>query len=86
MLGRVKLDNTRLTCDQGNFNHITARSRNRIQFTEVSDACDTTVPPTPHRIKLTFVFNAYQEDCKARAVGHLLRLPLPQEKRVLTGF
>ena len=29
MLGRVKLDNTPLTCDQDNFNQITARSRNR---------------------------------------------------------
>ena len=35
MLGRVKLDNTLLTCDQGNFNQITARSRNRALVTVV---------------------------------------------------
>ena len=43
--GRVKLDNTLLTCDQGNFNQITARSRNRTLVTVVRDMCTTTVPP-----------------------------------------
>ena len=32
-LGKVKLDNTLFTCDQGNFNQITARSRNRTLVT-----------------------------------------------------
>ena len=46
MLGRVKLDNTLLTCDQGNFNRITARSRNWTLVTTVRDTCTTTVPLT----------------------------------------
>ena len=37
MLGRDKLDSTLLTCDQGNFNQITARSRNRTLVTVVRD-------------------------------------------------
>ena len=48
MLGRVKLDNTLLTCDQGNFNQITARSRALTQVTVVRDTCTTTVPAAPH--------------------------------------
>ena len=47
MLGRVKLNNTLLTCDQGNFNQITARGRNRTLVTVVRDTCTTTVPPAP---------------------------------------
>ena len=47
MLGRVKLDNTLLTCDQGNFNQITARGRNRTLVTVVRDTSTTTVPPAP---------------------------------------
>ena len=43
MLGRVKLDNTLLTCDHGNFNQITARSRNRTLVTVVRDTCTTIV-------------------------------------------
>ena len=50
MLGGDKLDNTLLTCDQGNFNQITARNRNRTLITVVRDMCTTTVPPTPHGI------------------------------------
>ena len=46
-LGRVKLDNTLLTCDRGNFNQITARSRNQTLVTVVRDTCITTVPPAP---------------------------------------
>ena len=45
MLGRVKLDITLLTCDQGNFNQISARSRNRTLVTVVRGTCTTTVPP-----------------------------------------
>ena len=45
MLGRVKVNNTLPTCDQGNFNQITARSRNRTQVTVVRDTCTTTVSP-----------------------------------------
>ena len=47
MLGRVKLDNILFTRDQGNFNRITVRSRNRTLVTVVRDTCTTTVPPTP---------------------------------------
>ena len=49
MLGRVKLDNTLLTCDKGNFNHIPAQSRNRTLVTAVRDTCTCTpsVPPAP---------------------------------------
>ena len=47
MLGRVKLDNTLLTCDKGNFNQITARSRNRTLITMVRGTCTTTLPPAP---------------------------------------
>ena len=45
--GGVKLDNTLPTCDQGNFNQITTRSRNRTLVTVVRDTCTTTVTPTP---------------------------------------
>ena len=45
MHGRVKLGNTLLTCDQGNFNQITARSWNQTLVTVVRDTCTTTVPP-----------------------------------------
>ena len=38
MLGKVKLDNTLLTCDKGNFNQITARSRNIILVAEMRDS------------------------------------------------
>ena len=47
MLGRVKLDDTLLTCDQGNFNQITARSRNGILVTlvrHVHHHCGTSTP------------------------------------------
>ena len=47
MLGRVTLDNTLLTCDKGNFNQITAGSRNRILVTVVRDTCTTTLPQAP---------------------------------------
>ena len=47
MLGRVKLDNTLLTFDHGNFNQITAWSRNQTLVIVVRDTCSTTVPPVP---------------------------------------
>ena len=47
MLGRVKLDNTLLTRDQGNFNQITARIRNRTLVTVVRDTCTTAVSLAP---------------------------------------
>ena len=50
MLGRFKLDNALLTCDQGNFNLITARSRNRTLVTVVRGTCTTTVPPATHKL------------------------------------
>ena len=50
MLGRDKLDNTLLTCDQGNFNQITARSRNQTLVTVVRDMCPTSVPPAPRLV------------------------------------
>ena len=43
-LSRVKLDNTLLTYDQGSFNQITIRSRNRTLVTVVTNTCTTTVP------------------------------------------
>ena len=49
MLGRVKLDNTLLTSDQGNFSQITARSRNRTLVTVARDTCAATVPPATPR-------------------------------------
>ena len=55
MFGRVKLDNTLLTCDQGNFNQITPRSRNRILVTVVRDTCTTTVSPAPQLLSATFL-------------------------------
>ena len=45
MFGRVKLDNTLLTCDQGNFNQITARSQNQTQLT----GYETRTLPMCHR-------------------------------------
>ena len=50
MLGRVKLDNTLLTCDQANFYQINARNRNWTLVTVMRDTCTTTVPPAP-RVK-----------------------------------
>ena len=47
ILGKVKLDNTLLTCDQGNFNQITAQSQNRTLVTVMRETCTTTVPPAP---------------------------------------
>ena len=47
ILGRVKLDNTLLTCGQSNFNQVTAWSRNRTLVTVVGDTCATTEPPAP---------------------------------------
>ena len=47
MLGRVKLDNTLLTCDQGNFDLTTAQSQKRSLVTDVKDMHPTTVPPRP---------------------------------------
>ena len=52
MVGRVKLNNTLLTCDQGNFNQRTARSRNQILVTVVRDTCTTNVLPAPPQVKL----------------------------------
>ena len=49
MLRRDKLENTLLPCEQGNFDKITARSRNRTLVTVVRDTCTTTVPPAPHK-------------------------------------
>ena len=47
MLGRVKLDNTLLECDQGNFSQITAQSWDQTLVTVVRNTCTTTVPPAP---------------------------------------
>ena len=41
----AKLDNTLLTCDQVNFNEITARSRNQTLVWVARDKCTTTVSP-----------------------------------------
>ena len=47
MFVSVKLDNTLLTCDQGNFNQGTAQSQNLTLVTVVRHTCSTTVPPAP---------------------------------------
>ena len=44
MLGRVKLNNTFLTCDKGDFNQRAPWSQNQIHVTVVRDTCTTTVP------------------------------------------
>ena len=46
IFGRVKLDNTLLTCNQGNLNQITARSRNRALVAE----WETRAIPLRHQI------------------------------------
>ena len=50
MFGRVKLDNTLLTCDKGNFNQITAKSQNRTPV--VIHLCSSTVPLAPTNIDI----------------------------------
>ena len=55
ILGRVKPDNTLLTCDQVNFNQITAQSRSRTLVTLVRDTYTTTVPPAPLDVKNTLL-------------------------------
>ena len=47
MLRRVKLDHTLLTCDQGNFNQITARSQSKTLVTVVRDMCPAALPSVP---------------------------------------
>ena len=47
ILGRVKLDNIFLTCNQGNFNQVTTRSRNQTLVTVVRYvhySCATSTP------------------------------------------
>ena len=56
MLGRVKLDNTLLTCDQGNFNQITTWSQNQALVTMVRDMCTTTVPPASQQFRARVQF------------------------------
>ena len=65
MLGTVKLDNNLLTCDQGNFNQITAWSRSQILATVVRDTCSTTVPPAAPLNGLGFTRGM---DCKSNPV------------------
>ena len=43
MVGRVRLDNTLLKCDKGNFNQVTARSQNQILVIVMRDMCTATV-------------------------------------------
>ena len=43
----VELDNTPLTCDQGNFNLITGQCQNQTLVTLVEDTHTTTLPPAP---------------------------------------
>ena len=62
VLGRDKLDNTLLTCDQGNFNQITAQSRNRTQVTEVRDTCTNTVPPVTNYLLLLIEREVWPSD------------------------
>ena len=49
MFGKLKLDNTPLTCNQGEFNQIVAQSWNQILVTKVKDVhyhCATSTPFT----------------------------------------
>ena len=46
MLGRNKLDNTLLTCDQGNSNQITAQTQNRSLVTVVRETCTNSATNT----------------------------------------
>ena len=67
MLGRVKLDNTLVKCDQGNFNQITARSWNQTLVTVVRDTCTTTVREEQHAGKGSITeFKLYAPKCKLR--------------------
>ena len=61
MLGTVKLDNTLLTCGQGNFNQIATRSRNRTLVTVVRDLCTTTVPPASPGVFFHLMRLAYSQ-------------------------
>ena len=54
MLGRVKLENILLTCDQGNFNQITERSKNRTLVTVVRDKCTINVSLAPQQSAIHF--------------------------------
>ena len=77
MLGRVKLDNTLLTCDKGNFHQITARTRNRSLVTVVRNKCTTTVPPASHTITVygaAFYLNIKFEDDNFRFVSSTLAI------------
>ena len=58
MFGRVKLDNTLLTCDKDNFNQVTARSRKRTLVTVVRDMCTTTVSPAPPHYNVKCIVSA----------------------------
>ena len=51
VLGGVKLDNTLLTCDQGNFNQMIAWSRNGTLVTVLRDTCTTTLLPVSPGVK-----------------------------------
>ena len=53
VVGRVELDSTLPTCEQGNFSQVTARNRNRILVTVVRDTRPTTVPPAPPKVVIT---------------------------------
>ena len=49
MLGRVKLDNTLLTCDKGNFNQITAEAESNPSSER---HVQSTVAPAPPKIDI----------------------------------
>ena len=57
MLRRVKLDNTLLTYNQGNFKQATAWIPNQTLVTEVRETCTSTVPPVSLVNPLTAVIN-----------------------------
>ena len=70
MLGRAKLDNILLTFDQGKFNLITTRSRNRTIVTVVRDTCTSTVPPALRMLTLGCFTRVNQAQTQARGGSH----------------
>ena len=55
MLDRVKMDNTHRTCNQGNFNQIRARSRNRTLVTVVRRRALPVPAAPPHEFDVLSV-------------------------------
>ena len=75
MLGRVKLDNTLLTCNQGNFNQITVWSQNQTLVAVVRNTCTTTVPPAhQHLSTKSHVYAAFASNITLSIRGLCLKI------------